>query len=119
MSDVQSNLNEICSFTSKNQSVSHPGKSKALLFSKHSQASSTDDPALLKLNGVKIDHVRSYRCLGFTLDKHLDYSDHKKDSCRKLNYGLSIIMIVKEYPHDGNLQLLNHITVLLFCISQR
>ena len=107
-SDIQSNLNEICRYTTKNRLVAHPGKTKALLFSKRSQASCTDDRTLLKLDGVMIEYVRSYKCLGFMLNEHLDYSDHMKDLCRKLCNGISIIRRVREYlPHESLANLAN------------
>ena len=51
-SDIQRNLDEMNNYTSKNRLVPHPGKTKALLFSKRSQATCSEDRALLKLDGV-------------------------------------------------------------------
>ena len=96
-SDIQINLDKISSHSSKNRLAPHPGKTKVLLFSKRSQAICPEDRALLKLHGVQIDYVRSYKFLGFTLEEHLDYCDHMRDFCTKLNYGISMIRRVKVY----------------------
>ena len=83
-------------------------RTKPLLFSKCSQTSSVYDRALLLLDSVMIEYIRSYKCLRFTLDEHLDYSDHMKDLCRKLNYGMSIISRVREYlPRESLANLAN------------
>ena len=66
----------------------HPRKTKIMLFSKQSQAVPLDDHIPLNPAGVPIDYTSSYKCLGFTLDDHLEYKLHLKDICKKVNYGL-------------------------------
>ena len=53
-----------------------------------------------------IEYITSYKCLGFTLDQHLDYSLHEKDMCRKINHGLQIMRRVNVFLPKESLILL-------------
>lgn len=79
-------------------------KRKIMLFSKQSQAVSIFDRLLVNLAGAQIDYTSSYKCLGFTLDEHLDYKLHLKDICKKVYYGISTyIKACKIFPSEDML----------------
>ena len=69
----------------------------------------------LQIDGHKVDYAESYKCLGITLDQHLDYSLHLKELSRKINYGLQIIRRVRSFlPTEslisiGNSVVLSHL----------
>ena len=90
----------------------HPKKTKVIIFSKPSQATPFEERFPLSLNDVDIEYVTRYKCLGFTLDQHLDYSLHLKDMCRKINYGLQIMRRVSVYLPRESLILLANSLVL-------
>ena len=74
-----------------------------MLFSKQSQAVPIDDRIPLNLAGAQIDYTSSYKCLGFTLDEHLDYKLHLKDICKKVHYGISILRRVRLFLSEDTL----------------
>ena len=111
-STIQRDLDSICLYSSRNHLVPHPKKTKVILFSKPSQATPLEERSPLSLNNVGTEYVTSYKCLGFTLDQHLDYSLHLKDMCRKINYGLQIMRRVNVYLPKENLILLANSLVL-------
>ena len=102
-SDVQNNLTSISNYALKNRLIPHPQKTKIMLFSKQSQAVSIDDRIPLNLAGAQIDYTSSYKCLGFTLDEHLDYKLHLKDICKKVHYGISILRRVRLFLSEDTL----------------
>ena len=95
--DIQVNLNMIDTYLAKNHLVPHPKKTKSILFSKPSQYTLPEERMNLTLSDKNIEYVSFYKCLGFTLDDHLHYTEHVNDMCKKINYGLQIMMRVKDF----------------------
>ena len=89
--DMQVNLNMIDTYLAKNHLVPHPKKTKSILFSKPSQYILPEERVNLTLFDKNIEHASFYKCLGFTSDEHLHYTEHVKDMCKKINYGLQIM----------------------------
>ena len=105
-SDMKNNLNKISSYSADNQLIPHPNKTKIVIFSKRSQISPFENRAPLKLNDHEVQYVDSYKCLGFTLDHQLGYSQHLKEMCRKIHCGLAIMRRVKSFiPRDSLVRL--------------
>ena len=100
--DMQSNLDKIYDYAVNNRLIPHPKKTKAIIFSKRSQASQFEERETLTLAQNNIEYAHSYKCLGFVLDDHLSYDLHIKDLSKKLNYGISILRRIKPYvPTDS------------------
>ena len=100
--DIQANLNTIDLYSTMNHVIPHPKKTKSILFSKPSHHSLHDERINLTLVDMKIDYVSIYKCLGFTLDEHLHYTEHVKYLCKKINYGLQIMRRMKDFiPRDS------------------
>ena len=76
-----------------------------------SQHSLHDERINLTLVDMKIDYVSFYKCLGFTPDEHLHYTEHVKDLCKKINYGLQMRRM-KNFIHQDSLILLSNSLVL-------
>ena len=57
-------------------------------------------------------YVSFYKCLGFTLDEHLHYTEHVKDMRKKINHGLQIMRRVKDFLPQESLILLANSLVL-------
>ena len=109
---IQGDLDSVSSYSSRNHLVPHPSKTKVIFFSKPSQATKFEDRAILSLNSADIEYVNSYKCLGFSLEQHLDYSLHVKDICKKINYGLHIMRCVKTFvPENGLILLANSLAL--------
>ena len=56
----------------------------------------TDDQPKLQLAHCDVDYVKSFKCIGFTLDTTFDYEIHTRELCRK-NFGIQIIKRVCLY----------------------
>ena len=104
--DIQVNLNMIDTCSAKNHLVPHPKKTKSILFSKLSQYTLPEERVNLTLSDKNIEYVSFYKCLGFTLDERLHYTEHVKDMCKKINYGLQIMRRVKDFLPQESLILL-------------
>ena len=103
---MENNLNKISCYSAVNQLIPHPNKTKVLIFSKRSQISAFENRAPLKLNNDEVHYVDSYKCLGFTLDQQLSYSQHLKEMCRKIHRGLAIMRRVESFiPRDSLIRL--------------
>ena len=85
--DMQSNLDKIYDYAVNNRLVPHPKKTKAIIFSKRSQASQFEERETLTLAQNNIEYAHSYKCLGFVLDDHLSYDLHIKDLSKRLKIG--------------------------------
>ena len=110
--DIQVNLNVIGTYSAKNHLVPHPKKTKSILFSKRSQYIIPEERVNLTLSDKNIEYVSFYKCLAFTLDEHLHYTEHVKDMCKKINYGLQIMRRVKDFLPQESLILLANSLVL-------
>ena len=109
---IQKDLDSVSLYSSINHLVPRPTKTKVIIFNKSSQATMFKDRAVLSLNNAEIENVNSYKCFGFSLEQHLDYSLHVKDTCKKINYGLQIIRRVKPFVSESSLILLANSLVL-------
>ena len=103
---MEINLNKISSYSAENQLIPHPNKTKVVIFSKCGQITSFENRAPLKLNNDEVHYVDSYKCLGFTLDQQLSYSQHLKEMCCKIHCGLAVMRRVKSFiPWDSLIRL--------------
>ena len=93
-------------YSAKNHLLPHPKKTKSKLFSKPSQYTLPEERVYLTFSDKNIEYVSFYKCLGFILDKHLHYTEHVKDMCKKINYGLQITRRVKDFLPQESLVLL-------------
>ena len=92
--------------TVNNRLVRHPKKTKAIIFSKCSQASQFEKRKSLTLAQSNIEYAHSYKCSGFILDDHLPYNLYIKDLSKKLNYGISILRRIKPYVPTDSVKLI-------------
>ena len=110
--DIQVSLNMIDTYSTKNHLVPHPKKTKSILFSKPSQYTLPEERVNLTLSDMNIEYVSFYKCLGFTLDEHLHFTEHVKDMCKKIYYGPQIMRRVKDFLPQESLILLANSLVL-------
>ena len=94
---MENNFNKISSYSAKDKLIPHPNKTKVVIFSKCSHISTFEDRAPLKISSDEVHYVDSYKCLGFTLDQQLSYSQHLKEMCRKIHRSLAIMRRAKSF----------------------
>ena len=119
-SDIQASLNEINDYAKNNRLLPHPNKTKLIIFCKKSKFAPFEDRVKLQIDGPKVDYAESYKCLGFMLHQHLDYSLHLRELSRKINYGLQIIRCVRPFlPTESLISIANSVVLshLDYCSS--
>ena len=95
-----------------NRLLPHPSKTKVIIFCKKSKLVPAEDLVELQIDGHKVDYAESYKCLGFMLDQHLDYSLYLKELSGKINYGLQIIRRVRPFlPTESLISIANSVVL--------
>ena len=111
-SKIQAGLNEINDYAKNNRLLPHPSKTKVIIFCKKSKVVPVEDLVELQIDPHNVEYAETYKCLGFTLDQHLDYSLHLKELSRKINYGLQIIRRVRPFlPTESLISIANSVVL--------
>ena len=105
---LQSEFDTICLWIKRNKLSLNIDKTKFMIIGSKQRLTNVNnnDNILIKHEGKAIDQVRTFKCLGVTIDENLLWTDHVNNLCRKVYAGLAMLKRVKPYVDVISLKLL-------------
>ena len=94
---LQTSLNDVSSWCSKNSMLIHPHKTKSMLVSTRQKLQNSTYTLSLSIDSTPVEQVSEHRVLGITLDDQFKWEAHTNNVCKKLSQNLFLLSKLKHF----------------------